>query len=217
MRTRVVNSLGHCFLTLLLSSSPCLPQQSHAGWPGPGLLFVGTCYQPVDRSPDEIDHDIAIMKHAGFNVVRMGDLSWDSFEPAWAKFAFEWFDRILDKMHSAGIRVILDIPGAPAPIWLHRAYPGVDIVAQNGTRLPPAERYMDDISDPDYVRELGILAEKMMKHYAHHQAIIAVGYNNEIGNGYMSNSETNRQRFIAWLRKKYGTIGELNKAWATQR
>src|SRR5579859_7408823 len=119
----------------------------HPGWPGPGQLFVGTCYQPIDRSPEQIDQDIAIMKRAGFNVVRMGDLSWDSFEPTQGKFVFEWFDRIMDKMQTAGIRVILDIPGSPAPIWLHRAYPGVDIIAQNGSRLPPAERYMDNISD----------------------------------------------------------------------
>jgi len=33
----------------------------------------------------------------------------------------------------------------------------------------------------------------------------------------MSYSEADRQRFIAWLKKKYGTIEELNKAWATQR
>jgi beta-galactosidase len=47
--------------------------------------------------------------------------------------------------------------------------------------------------------------------------VIAVGYNNEIGNGFMSYSEADRQRFIAWLKKKYGTIEELNKVWATQR
>ncbi len=190
---------------------------AHQIWPGPAQLFVGTCYQPIDRSPEQIDHDIAIMKRAGFNVVRMGDLSWDSFEPSQGKFTFEWFDRIMDKMQANGIRVILDIPGLPAPIWLHREYPGVDIVAQNGTRLPPAERYMDNISDPDYVREVGIMADSLMKRYANHPAVIAVGYDNEIGNGLMSYSEADRQRFIAWLAKKYGTIGELNKAWATQR
>lgn len=190
---------------------------TRSDWPGPGQLFVGSCYQPIDRTPEQIDRDIAIMKHAGFNVVRMGDLSWDSFEPSQGNFEFEWFDRIMDKMQAAGIRVILDIPGAPAPIWLHRAYPGVDLVSQNGTRLPPAERYMDNISDPDYVRELGILAEALTKRYAHHPAVIAVGYNNEIGNGFLSYSEADRQRFIAWLRKKYGTIEALNNAWATQR
>jgi len=190
---------------------------AHPNWPGPGQLFVGACYQPIDRSPEEIDRDIAIMKQAGFNVVRMGDLSWDSFEPAQGKFEFGWFDKILDKMQANRIRVILDIPGTPAPIWLHRTYRGIDIVNQHGNRLPPAERYMDDISDPNYVREVGILADAMTKHYANHPAIIAIGYDNEIGNGFMSYSEADRQRFIAWLRKKYGTIEELNKAWATQR
>jgi len=157
------------------------------------------------------------MKRAGFNVVRMGDLSWDSFEPSQGIFSFAWFDKIMDKMHANGIRVILDIPGTPAPIWLHRRYPGVDIVTQNGARLPPAERYMDDISDPNYVREASILANALTKHYAHHPAVIAIGYDNEIGNGYMSYSEGDRQRFIAWLKNKYGTIEALNKAWATQR
>jgi beta-galactosidase len=215
-------SVKHLALSLVVgfALSACSVAQNipvHPNWPGPGQLFVGTCYQPIDRTPEQIDRDIAIMKHAGFNVVRMGDLSWDSFEPSQGKFTFEWFDKVMDKMHAAGIRVILDIPGLPAPIWLHRAYPGVDITAQNGTRLPPAERYMDNISDPNYVREIGILADALTKRYAHHPAVIAVGYDNEIGNGFMSYSEADRLRFISWLKSKYGTIEELNKAWATQR
>ncbi|WP_125486857.1 beta-galactosidase [Edaphobacter aggregans] len=207
------------FLSALVSSVLTIaqtPPQRH-DWPSPGQLFVGTCYQPVDRTPEQIHKDIAIMKRAGFNVVRIGDLSWDSFEPSKGKFEFDWFDKIMDEMHTNGIRVILDIPGLPAPIWLHRAYPGVDLVSQNGTRLPPAERYMDDISDPDYAREASILADAITTRYAHHPAVIAIGYDNEIGNGFMSYSEADRQRFIAWLKKKYGTIDALNRAWATQR
>ncbi len=216
---RMVKKVAPLLIALTVTVSASVAQEAavNPGWPGPGQLFVGACYQPIDRSPEQIDRDIAIMHGAGFNVVRMGDLSWDSFEPSQGQFKFEWFDKIMDKMQADGIRVILDIPGSPAPIWLHRAYPGVDIVAQNGTRLPPAERYMDDISDPDYVRELGILADALTKRYAHHPAMIAIGYNNEIGNGFMSYSEADRQRFITWLKEKYGTVEELNKAWATQR
>ncbi len=204
-------------LTIMASASVAQEAVAHPDWPGPGQLFVGTCYQPIDRSPEEIDRDIAIMKHAGFTVVRMGDLSWDSFEPEQGRFKFEWFDKIMDKMQASGIRVILDIPGSPAPIWLHRKYPGVDIVNQYGERRPPAERYMDNISDPDYIHAVGILADAMTQRYAHHPAVIAVGYDNEIGNGFMSYSEADRQRFIAWLKKRYGTIEGLNSAWATQR
>lgn len=210
-------ALALVFGLTLCTFSAAQGSTAHPNWPGPGQLFVGSCYQPIDRTPAQIENDIAIMKRAGFNVVRMGDLSWDSFEPAQGKFEFAWFDSVMDKMQAAGIRVILDIPGSPAPIWLHRAYPGVDLVSQNGTRIPPAERYMDNISDPDYVRELGILADTLTRRYAHHPAVIAVGYNNEIGNGFMSYSEADRQRFITWLKNKYGTIEELNKDWATQR
>ena len=185
--------------------------------PGPGELYVGTCYQPIDRTEEQIKADISIMKSAGFNVVRMGDLSWDSFEPADGKFDFAWFDRLLAQMHEAGIRVVMDIPGSPAPIWLHRAHPGIDIVNQDGIRLPPAERYMDNISDPDYRRCIHRLAETMLKRYAKNPAIIAIGYTNEIGNGFMSYSKADRSRFIAWLHKKYPNIESLNRAWATQR
>lgn len=68
-------------------------------------LFVGTCYQPVDRSPEQIKQDIAIMKTAGFTMVRMGDLSWDSFEPEEGHFTFDWFDDALAQMHAAVIDI----------------------------------------------------------------------------------------------------------------
>ena len=82
---------------------------AHPNWPAPGQLFVGTCCQPIDRSPDQFDRDIAIMHGAGFNVVRMGDLSWDSFELSQGKFEFEfeWFDKIMDKICRAHASMII--------------------------------------------------------------------------------------------------------------
>lgn len=180
-------------------------------------LHVGVNYQPVDRTAAEITQDIALMRQAGFDVVRMGDLSWDYFEPEEGRFDFARFDAVMDQMHASGIKVILDIPGQPAPIWLHHRYPGVDIVNQDGVRLHPAERYMDNIADPDYRRLLSRLADTITRRYADHPAVIALGYNNEIGHGFMSYSEADRQRFIGWLRKRYADLETLNRAWATQR
>jgi beta-galactosidase len=187
--------------------------------PGPakGRLFVGTCYQPVDRSPDEIRRDVALMRDAGFTLVRMGDLSWDAFEPADGQFQFAWFDDILRQMKEAGIRVILDIAGQPAPVWLHHQHPSVNIVNQNGVVLQPARRYMEDLSDPAYREHAKRFADALTRHYAGHAALLAVGFDNEIGDGYMSYSEADRLRFADWLKRKYGTIEGLNRAWATQR
>lgn len=180
-------------------------------------LFVGVNYQPVDRTPEQIHRDIALMKKAGFTVVRMGDLSWDYFEPAEGVFDFKPFDAVLAEMQANGIKVILDIPGLPAPLWVHQKYPAVDLVADDGARRQPAERYMDDISDPDYRRLARGLAEALMGRYGKNPAVVAIGYDNEIGNGFMSWSEADRQRFIAWLKARYGDLPSLNKAWATQR
>jgi beta-galactosidase len=48
-------------LTLFLSAHSVDAQAvANPNWPGPGQLFVGACYQPIDRSPEEIDRDIAI-------------------------------------------------------------------------------------------------------------------------------------------------------------
>jgi beta-galactosidase len=202
---------------IALSGAAAQSTAGHPDWPGKGELFVGACYQPIDRTSEEIHRDIAIMKKAGFNLVRMGDLSWDSFEPSEGRFTFEWFDKVMDEMAANGIKVILDIPGQPAPTWLHRRYPGANLVTQNGVMQHPAERYMQDISDPDYRRLAVQMADTLTKHYAHHPALMAIGYDNELGNSYMSYSAADRLRFIDWLTVKYGTVDALNKAWATQR
>lgn len=178
---------------------------------------MGTCYQPVDRSPEQIRRDVALMRAAGFTLVRMGDLSWDAFEPSEGRFDFAWFDDVLNQMNEAGIKVILDIGGLPAPTWLHDRYPSVNVVNQGGVMLQPARRYMEDISDPVYREHAKRFADALTSHYAHHPALLAVGYDNEIGDGYMSYSAADRLRFIEWLKAKYGTIEALNKAWATQR
>ena len=213
LRTIVIASALFLASALLFGQSA----EQHPEWPGKGQLFVGTCYQPVDRSPEQIRQDIALMKQARFTLVRMGDLSWDAFEPSEEHFEFAWFDQILEQMNSAGIKVILDIGGSPAPIWLHHKYPSVNMVNEQGATVQPAERYMDDISDPAYREHLIRFADELTRHYAHNPALAAIGYNNEIGNGVMSYSEADRQRFIEWLKARYGTIVGLNKAWATQR
>jgi beta-galactosidase len=81
----------------------------------------------------------------------------------------------MDEVHAAGIKVILDIPGQPAPTWLHHKYPGTDIVTQQGTRLHAAERYMDNVSDPDYKRLVARLADTLTRRYARHPALFAIG------------------------------------------
>jgi beta-galactosidase len=182
MRRAVRLGLATAFLGVMGGiSSAGQHATPHPGWPGKGRLFVGTCYQPVDRSLEQIRTDIALMRAAGVTLVRMGDLSWDAFEPSEGEFQFAWFDEILKQMSEAGIRVILDIGGLPAPTWLHHRYPSANVVNPNGVMLQPARRYMEDISDPVYREHVRRFADPLTRHYAHHPALLAIGYDNEIG------------------------------------
>lgn len=181
-------------------------------------LYVGANYHPHDdKDPAKIKKDIQLMKAAGFTVVRMGHLAWDSYEPSEGKFDFGWFDSVMDMMNDAGIKVILDIAIRPAPIWLHHKYPSINITDASGNMLYPNHRYMEDIGDPMYQQYALRYADSLTKHYVNYPAILAFGIDNESGDGPISYSETARQRFITWLQKKYASVDNLNKAWAGQR
>jgi beta-galactosidase len=182
------------------------------------VLYVGANYHPHDdKNPEKIKKDIELMKAAGLNVVRLGHLAWDSYEPSDGKFDFDWFDTVMNMMDKSGIKVILDIAIRPAPIWLHHKYPSIDITDANGDVQYPNHRYMEDIGDPMYQKYALRFADTLTKRYGKHPALLAFGIDNESGDGRISYSETARQRFISWLKNKYSNLENLNKAWATQR
>ena len=181
-------------------------------------LYVGVNFHPHDYASEaEIDAQIALMKDAGFTVVRLGHLAWDSFEPSDGQFRFEWFDKVMDKMAASGIRVILDIPVRPAPMWVHSSSPGTTVVTFEGDTLQPVHRYFNDVGDPGYQKYAFRLAETVSKRYAGHPALMAYGIDNELGDGSISYSNEVRRRFIQWLEAKYGTVDALNDAWAGWR
>lgn len=47
--------------------------------------------------------------------------------------------------------------------------------------------------------------EDVLGTYEQHPALITIGYDNEVGNGFMSHSEVDRLRFVAWLKARNGT------------
>jgi beta-galactosidase len=157
------------------------------------------------------------MQQGGFRVVRMGHLAWDSYEPRDGEFDFAWFDQVMDKMHAAGIKVILDLAVRPAPLWLHLAHPSINVTDVNGVGQYPNHRYMEDIGDPVYQQYALRFADALVRHYAQHPALLAFGLDNEPGDGRISYSAGARARYGAWLRAKYGSVEALNRAWAGQR
>ena len=184
---------------------------------GEDTLYIGTNYHPHDWPPERWAQDLDMMAQRGFTVVRLGHLCWDSFEPEEGVYTFSWMDRVMELCQERGIGVFLDIPTRPAPTWLHEKYPSIDIVDREGVRQNPHTRYMEDVGDPHFREYAYRLAAVMAQRYASHPALLAFGLCNELGSGFLSYSPTARDRFVQWLKEKYRTVENLNRAWATHR
>ncbi len=180
-------------------------------------LYIGANYHPHDWPADRWPVDLSQMREAGFNVIRLGHLCWDSFEPEDGVYDFAWFDRVMDLCAEYGLGVVLDVSMRPAPVWVHRLCPGCNIGAKSGRPVPAVRRYMEDVADPDYQRFALRFARVLTTRYKDHPALLAFGLCNELGAGYPSYSEASLRRFRDWLKAKYGTVDALNRAWAAQR
>src|SRR5690606_20233112 len=78
-------------------------------------ILDGVAYYQEYMPSDRLDEDIQLMKESGISVVRVGESSWSLFEPREGEFEFAWMDRIIGKMHEAGIKVILGTPTYSTP------------------------------------------------------------------------------------------------------
>ena len=127
-------------------------------------------YMPYDR----LAEDVRMMQDAGINVVRVAESTWSTLEPQDGTFDFTHVDRVLDAMHAAGIKVIVD---------------------ELRTRLPDAKIFLLAIlptgrNPDDALRRLNEEVNRMIARYADNDGIVFC----DIGkafldqNGILSNS-----------------------------
>ena len=81
---------------------------------------------------DRIDEDMAMMKAAGLNVIRIAESTWSTCEPQPGVFDFTYVDRALDAANRAGIDVIVGTPTYAVPSWLVKLDPSVLAVTPSG-------------------------------------------------------------------------------------
>jgi beta-galactosidase len=165
-------------------------------------------YMPYDR----LDEDIALMKQAGLNVVRLGESTWSSFEPRDGQFEYAWMDRILDKLQAAGIKVIFGTPTYSIPPWLYYKHPEVLVTRLDGTKAQYGLRQNMDISNPAYRFYCERMIRHVISHYAGHPSVIGYQVDNETSS-YGTAGRNVQRGFVEYLKQKYGSVQEMNKVW----
>jgi beta-galactosidase len=175
-------------------------------------ILYGVAYYHEYMPYERLDKDVQMMQEAGLSVVRLGESTWSLFEPEEGRFEFAWMDRIIDRMHKAGIKVILGTPTYSIPAWLALKHPELFVERLNGTKSSYGIRQNFDITNPTYLFYAERIIRKMMEHYAKHPAIIGYQVDNETGTYGAANYDYSRG-FIDYLKKKYKTTDTLNKLW----
>lgn len=175
-------------------------------------ILYGVAYYHEYMPEERLAKDIELMKDAGINLVRVGESTWSLFEPKEGTFEFAWMDRVIDKMHEAGIKVILGTPTYSIPAWLWEKHPEVLLEYRNGGKAYYGSRQNVDITNPTYLFYSERIIRKMMEHYANHPAIIGYQVDNETTSRGVNNHDF-QVGFKNYLKDKFKSLDSLNKTW----
>jgi beta-galactosidase len=197
--------------TGLLAAAPAVAQTQAAPAAFPTILY-GAAYYNEYMPYDRLDKDVAMMKAAGFNVVRMGESTWSLWEPEDGRFDYAWMDRVVDAMGKAGIKVILGTPTYSIPPWMAHQHPEILGRRLNGLPNTYGMRQNMDTDSPAYRFYAERLIRHIVAHYKDNPNVIGWQIDNETSSYGAANDDV----FIGFqhhLEKKFGTPENLNKAW----
>jgi beta-galactosidase len=181
----------------------------------PAFRYGGD-YNPEQWPEQVLDDDVRLMRGAHVTTATVGVFSWARLEPRPGEFDFGWLDTVLDKLRAGGIRVILATATASPPAWLARQHPDSLPVDERGTRLGFGSRQQYSPSSAAYREHAARLVRAIAERYGSHPALEAWHVNNELGCHVVHSYDPESvAAFRAWLAARYGSIGELNRAWAT--
>ncbi|WP_117208053.1 beta-galactosidase [Allorhizocola rhizosphaerae] len=179
-------------------------------------IWYGGDYNPEQWGPEVWTEDMALMRRAGVNLMSVGIFSWASVEPRPGEFDFGWFDRVMDNFADNGIGASLATMTASPPPWLSHRHPEVLPRQEDGTILWPGSRQHYCPSSPVYRDYAARLVEQVAARYSGHPALTIWHIGNEFGcHVRQCFCDVSAEDFRRWLRARYGTIDELNRAWAT--
>ena len=176
-------------------------------------FIYGGDYNPdqwLDR-PDILKEDVRLMKNAHMNEATLGVFAWAVEEPREGEYHLDWLEEIIDRLYENGISTILATPSGARPRWLAEKYPEVLRTLPDGTKAKFGGRHNHCFTSPVYRQKVYEIDRKLAEKFAGNPAVIGWHISNEFGGECYC--PLCQEAFRQWLKKKYGTIEALNRAW----
>jgi len=182
----------------------------------PNSLFIGSAWYPEQWDKAVIEEDIHLMRKIGMNVVRVGEFSWSTLEPKEGKYQLDGLREVLDLVHANGIRAVIGTPTATPPGWLLKKHPEIGFQEPDGYVHRHGARQHACYNNPIF-REYGRkITEVLAREFSKHPALIAWQTDNELrGHQKICVCPLCHIGWAKWLKDRYGSVEELNKAWGT--
>jgi beta-galactosidase len=154
-----------------------------------------------------------LFKKAGIDTVTLNVFSWASIQPSEDEYDFKRLDEIIQLVTDNDMKICLATSTGAHPAWMATRYPEILRTDFQGRKHKFGGRHNSCPNSLVYRKYSARLAGKLAEHYKNQENIIGWHISNEYGGEcYCENCE---KAFRVWLKKRYKTMEELNRAWNT--
>jgi beta-galactosidase len=195
-------------------------------WYAGGKARAPMLERVTPESPEVWRKDLEQIKSLGFNTVRCW-VEWTANEKEEGKYDFSTFGTLVDLAGKVGLKVIVQVYIDSAPDWVGAKFPEAKFTASNGLKV-------ESQSSPGFCFDHPGVREKILKFFSEAAKVVKdkpafYGWDlwsephiinwaeiNHLGNPeyiQFCYCPSSLARFREWLKKKYETLENLNKAW----
>lgn len=176
-------------------------------------MLYGGDYNPEQWSRDVWEEDMRMFKLANIDIVTINVFSWATLQPSEDVYDFSQLDDIVELVTKNDMKICFATSTGAHPAWLAKRYPEVLRVDFEGRKRKFGGRHNSCPNSLVFQKYSSKLASKLSERYHNNDNIVAWHISNEYGGEcYCENCE---KAFRVWLKNKYGTIENVNKAWNT--
>lgn len=172
-------------------------------------LFLGAAYYAEYMPTDRLETDMTLLTRAGFNLIRIAESTWSTWEPREGEFDFTCLHRVLEAAQRHGLSVIVGTPTYAIPPWLARKYPDILTDTHSGpSRYGPRQNM--DLTHPGYRFHAERIIRRLLEEVQPYDCVVGFQLDNET-RSYDTCSPRAQAQFKSWLQERFPTVEALNR------